>query len=91
LYYHLFISSSVTARLQISYVLARYAHNLFPRNSNFPLNRILRLVAYVDNQLLSLNRASGEPEPKLVEAAILSLNDAGVWAISKGYDGKVRL
>jgi len=43
---------------------------------------------YVDNQLLSLNRKAGEPEAKLVEAAILSQNDAGVWAISKGYEGK---
>jgi len=43
---------------------------------------------YVDNQLLSLNRGANGPEPKLVEAAILSQNDAGVWAISKGYEGK---
>lgn len=49
----------------------------------------IHLVAYVDNQLLS--PAPGSDEPKLVEAAILSLNDAGVWAISKGYEGKVCL
>jgi len=35
---------------------------------------------YVDDQLLG----SG----KLAQAAILSLNDAGVWAISEGYKGK---
>jgi hypothetical protein len=43
------------------------------------------LTAYVDTNLL------GGADPKLVEGAILSQNDAGVWAISSGYQAKVRL
>ncbi|KIM81142.1 hypothetical protein PILCRDRAFT_821576 [Piloderma croceum F 1598] len=38
--------------------------------------------SYVDTNLL------GGAEPKLVEAAILSQNDTGVWAISQGYQAK---
>jgi hypothetical protein len=56
-------------------------HPLF----NIRLISSIYLAAYVDTNLL------GGAEPKLVEAAILSQNDAGVWAISQGYQAKVCL
>ena len=43
---------------------------------------VIFIPAYVDNNLLGTG--------KLTEAAILSLNDTGVWAISAGYQTHVR-
>lgn len=63
----------------VNHVLARYVKLLKSMcKSDFKP----RLTAYVDNQLLGTGKVS--------EAAILALDNTGVWAISKGYSAKVR-